>query len=540
MRAAVLSALLAVVCISASAERLMPPAPPALKDLVVVDWQVRNSDDRLEDLAVRSLQGLVNRGSARIWVGLDSRPGNPGWWLARYKAMGLVSAAPEVITEDEFLKRYSSSAKGVVIPPADLGPGGYRVAVMKAAAEDLIVGSRDLATKLGLKVVEDYSTRFATYAESWRYALDHLWGRLSKKAVCVDREDLHSATAGIDYVIQQRIFLCAPHAGVLEEMALFRETLSRLPSNSPVMGSVGGKGLCSEGDIVRAVSKAGCVFVPCSAFANLTVHAGMKPASRPTSPARQCPKLDRSKAYVAVEISDGDNACAYLTHLPRNGLWGNRGKVPLGWTMGQALSELAPAVDDYYRSTRTPLDEFMTGVSGYAYMFPGDFANALAPSRKEEAWRVFLKRTDDYLDASGMRTVATLQYQESPGVIGDDVFARYAKGLRHAAGIINGYNAVSKEYGNRTWQVVDALPVFHTVTDRTWNNPGDPSLADEVIKVTPKERPAFLALFMLPFALRQEHFGQVVDSLKRLENEGYVLVLPSELAALLKESRQAK
>jgi hypothetical protein len=411
---------------------------------------------------------------------------------------------------------------------------------MKAASDDLIIGSRQMAKKLGLKVVEDYTDRFKTYAESWRYALDELWLHLSHSALFVDREDLLLSTASMDYVVQQKLFICAPHKDVPEETKLFRETLSRLRHNTPVMGSAGGTGLLSEGDIVREVSKRGCVFVGCAAVANMTVHAGMKPADTLKQPMREAPKLDRNKAYIAIEISDGDNSNTYFSHIHKKNLWENRGRVPLGWTICQGTFELAPAVVKQFYDTRTPLDEFITGVSGYSYMFPGDFGNGLAPSDKEEAWDLYLKRTDEFLANADIHGIAMLQYQESPGVIGREVFSRYANGLKNASCIINGYNGVYKEYGGKTYEMVDSLPVFYTLTERTWSKPGDKTLADEVIERTPKERPAFMTLFMLPFALSPEHFDQVVDSLKKLENEGYVLVLPSELAALAKEAELKK
>lgn len=519
------------------AERVLPPPPPLDKSLVVVDWQVESKDDRVRDLAVRTLQGLVNRKKAGVWVGTEMREGSPGWWFAKYREMKLVSSGSGTLSREQFLMRYRSYAKGVVVPPANIGPGGYRVAVMKAAADGLIVGSREMARELGLPVSADYSTRFKSYADSWQYALDTLWPRLAKDILFVDRDDLDAATSPVDYVVQNRIPMCAPHKDRPEELGLFRKTLGRLAANSPVLGSAGGGEMLSEGDIVREVSKAGCVFMGCSNVANISVHAAIRAPRLSAKPPRKRPALDPSKVYVAVEISDGDNANAYFTHFPRRGLLENCGRAPLGWTMGQAITELAPGVTYYYRSTMTPLDELITGVSGYAYMFPGDFGNALAPAQKEAAWRGFLKRTDEFLSLGRMSVVTTLQYQEKPGVIGPDVFARYAKGLKRASAIINGYNAVYQEYGGKAVEIVDGLPVFHTVTDRTWSEPGQRTLADDLMERTPRERPAFVALFMIPFALRPDHFDQVVASLKTLEQKGYVLVLPSELAALLRESR---
>lgn len=530
----ILTVAASLMAVPLSAQRLLPPAPPASDYLVVVDWQVRSQQDQLQDLSVRTLQGLVNRDKARVWVGTEMREGSAGWWMQKYRDMNVVKHQPQVISREQFLRRYSLYARGVVVPPSNLGPGGYRVAVMRAAADDLIVGSRELADQLNLPVVEDYSTRFKTYAESWRYALDNLWDRLSGAGAYVDREDLATGTYTSDYVVQHKLFLCAPHVDGDGEMDLLIETLSRLPLNAPVLGAVGGRGLYNEGDLVRAVSRAGCVFLGCESVPNLSIHGSLNSPVPYIQPMRKAPELDKTKAYVAVELSDGDNASVFFKHIPRRNLWDQRGQVPAGWTMGQGVLELAPAMAAYYYSTRTPLDEFITGVSGYAYMFPGDFGDALSPAKAEEAWRIFLDRTDTFLKISDQRVITTIHYQADPGPLDAATLGRYAA-LENITGIINGYNAVYQEYGGKTWEIIDGLPVFHTLTDRTWSEPGQRTLADDVIERTPEERPAFVALFMLPMALGGDHFEQVVASLKRLEQEGYVLVLPSELADLAKQ-----
>ena len=518
------------------AARMLPPAPRAERELILVNWDVTSKSQRGEDLAVRSLQGIVNRKCPRIWVGTSDSPGGPGWWLDIYRNRGVVTTHAPRLGKDEFLHQYGSYASGVVVPPENLGEAGYRIAVMKAAVEDAIVGTRQLARKLDLPVIADYSTAFETYAQSWRCALDELWPKLRHDAIFVDRDDLGRTTSTVDYVVQKKLFLCGPHKDKPEEMQLFNELLMRLPLNSPVIGAAGGGTLASEGDVVRAVSKAGKVFVGCTGIENLSVQTGMRTVSSLSQNLRASPTLDRSKVYLAIELSDGDNSNVYFRHIPRRGLWDRRGQVPLGWTMGQSITELAPAVACYYFDTKTPLDEFVAGVSGYAYVFPGDFGNALTENEREKAWAVFLSRTDEYLDEIDGGVVTMLQYQEAPGVIGDEVFSRYASGLTRARGIINGYNAVFDQYGRRTCRMVDGLPVFLTVTDRTWSLPGDKTLADEVIERTPEHKPAFMTLFMLPMALGKDHFDQVLDSLHELQEKGYEIVLPSELADLAREA----
>ncbi|MGB9586619.1 MAG: hypothetical protein ACPL7O_00415, partial [Armatimonadota bacterium] len=50
-----------VVALPVYPERMLPPAPTCDGKLVIVDWQPKSKADRVMDLSIRTLQGLVNR-----------------------------------------------------------------------------------------------------------------------------------------------------------------------------------------------------------------------------------------------------------------------------------------------------------------------------------------------------------------------------------------------------------------------------------------------------------------------------------------------
>jgi hypothetical protein len=117
-------------------------------------------------------------------------------------------------------------------------------------------------------------------------------------------------------------------------------------------------------------------------------------------------------AYIAMFISDGDNI-QYMQRALRR-IWDanatNRGKVAMNWTVAPGLVDIGPGILNYYYSTATPLDCFVTGPSGMGYMMPvntlrepgapvGEF---LKDGDRADA---YARLTQTYLDRAGLRVV---------------------------------------------------------------------------------------------------------------------------------------
>ena len=521
--------------------RMLPPTPRPARDLVVVDWDPDSPADRPMDLAVRSLQGLVNRERPRIWVGTEEdRPGRAGWWLARFQEMDLVDRDLRVISGEEFLREFSHFARGAVVPPDNLANDGHHVAVMKAAVDGLIVASPALARSLGLRVVEDYRGRFRSHAESYRYALDHFLrpGRLNPDALVCERDDLRVATATVDYVVQHKLFQFAIHADAPDEIAVMREVLTFLPDCIPILGTAGGgKGYLREGPIVSLISGYAKFYLGSAGAANLSVHAGFAPPTpeqmrQPLGPA---PELDPTKIYLCVHSSDGDNTNVARAHILRKDRWARRGRIPIGWTVPAGGLDLIPGIIRYYYSQApcTPNDEFIMGLSGAGYMFPGQFGQApgFSRERRERAWSKFLELSEAYRRRMDLRVVTIHHFRERGSqLIGRTFFRRYARAMPDLLGLLNGYGYfdIAAAYGE-TGTSVDGMPIAHAAYNRMKPN-GD--VAAELRQAAGDQRPAFLHVFWIPMILDDE---AMIAQLKALPEE-FEIVLPSDFFRLYRQA----
>lgn len=512
----------------------LPPTETASRDLVVVRWDDRT---RITDLTVRSLQGLVNRTTPTIWVGTeDGDPGDPGWWLRRITQMGLVNPDPPRLTVSEFLNAYKDRAKGVVIPPFDIGSDAHHVAVAHAAADGLIVGNTDTALQLGLPVVMNYKGRFADHAEMYRYIFDTFikTGRLNLTAFICERNDLATSTRNVDYAVQQKLFTFCWHENNLAEVRVLEEIFHYMPDVIPMLGTPGGgRGYTNEGETINLISRYGKFALPSSGADNLSLRTGFPPLTREEAKQnlRTPPEYDPSKVYVMLQLSDGDNSNMYRMHHLRKA-WAYRGRVPIGWSVGMGVYELLPDCMRYFYSQKTELDEFFQSISGLGYTFADTYARgayrfgpAFPPARSNEAWQRFLYRGAAFMPHLDLQVTATHQFTR----IENSTFARYAGVYQSAEGLLNGYNKVASQYGGNV-TVINDFPIFHTQIDR--NSGWEGLLHSDIAEAAGTRRPAFVQIFWVPFSA---DFDWGINELETLPEE-YVVVLPSEFAAFYRKA----
>jgi len=118
-----------------------------------------------------------------------------------------------------------------------------------------------------------------------------------------------------------------------------------------------------------------------------------------------------AKHSVAFLFTDGDNVQWMVSDFPTNSKWfgsPNRGKVPIGWTVTPALSELAPNILDYlYTSstnTSTGSDTFVAAPSGQGYMYPCEYSDNTG----------FASMLDKYLPRGDMRVLNIIDNTNVP------------------------------------------------------------------------------------------------------------------------------
>jgi hypothetical protein len=131
-------------------------------------------------------------------------------------------------------------------------------------------------------------------------------------------------------------------------------------------------------------------------YDNGSVYGGVvTPISVPPIPP---PPPLQNKVYVALTLSDGDNA-QYMQHaMYQNWQSSARGTVPLGWTVQPLTADCDPGMLNYFWSTATTNDCLVTGPSGagYTHMENWNTGNIT----------LYTKASNPYLQRTGIRTVS--------------------------------------------------------------------------------------------------------------------------------------
>lgn len=233
-----------------------------------------------------------------------------------------------------------------------------------------------------------------------------------------------------DYAIALKLFVHYLDPKVPNELELFIKLLEGMPDNTAVLGwfeedehiTVHLASIYNK-FVVVMTHHYGPLSVP-----NVTVWSGLRVENKFKLPPIRFDKLGGRKVYLTFYITDGDNT-QWDYGLIR--LWNdpNRGKVPIAWTISPFLVDIAPLILDYYASTSSDNDTFISGPSGAGYYYP--ISN---PDYVDK----FLEVSKRYFELSGLNTTEILGYSDSTAV-------KYIEKLKLLA-IKKGYSEYPKEY----------------------------------------------------------------------------------------------
>ncbi|BCB83929.1 GxGYxYP domain-containing protein [Phytohabitans suffuscus] len=330
----------------------------------VVDLRAAPAADVLLALTV---QGVVNRTRPRIWLVRDADEGSHTWLDT------LALPTTPVAGVDALVARYRREIRGAVLADPAV-PATRNVATTLAGLEDAVVAEPEAADRLGLPVVADLRGRFGGGAEAYRWAVDRLWPRTTRRMlVGID----HDGPGFLrDYAVANRAFAVWAHPAARPDRALLKRLLADMPANSPYLGWWP-SGVSGESRGTELASRHAVYVVPADYAHNLTVLSGVRtPApsfvervvERVVERHRPLPLEERT--YVTFTMTDGDNL-QYCQHAMRR-LWNlpERGQAPLNWTVSPLLRDAAPAILAYYQRTATPNDLLVAGPSGAGYAYP--------------------------------------------------------------------------------------------------------------------------------------------------------------------------
>ncbi|MCW1924516.1 GxGYxYP family putative glycoside hydrolase [Luteolibacter arcticus] len=392
-------------------------APAAMLDSIAV--QDLSKD---EQLTFSALQGQVNRKQPRILL-VDARAGEGRDTWARTLKLGVAEPFTRE-TKWELLKKYAGEVSGVVLYDTVKSPhyrnvAGTAAGIQRALPVTPQVMADMKAQGIELKVVEDLTgLAFTDPLEIYGHLRERYWPKCDKRVIVSAKP--HDDRGGGDYHHTRDIAAAAGAAVVWLDTRndRQREMLRSFFRDMKAGDAIALGWYATERTGIPLASEFGIGTLPADFFVSGSVFAGTSPKIQ-VPPVPKMPSLE-NKVYVAVMISDGDNI-QYVQHAMRQAWEGSanvRGKVPLNWTIAPGLVDIAPGMMNYYYSSATAQDCFVTGPSGMGYLMPyNTLTEPGAPvgDKLTDPVRMdgYSRMTETYLQRSGLR-VATIWDDMTP------------------------------------------------------------------------------------------------------------------------------
>ncbi len=515
---------------------LEPKMPPPAQHLLVARvGKLAPAEQRL----LVTLQGLVNRTKPRIYLIWKQ---SDWFWLRQLKKQHAISGWVVIKNPLSLVQRFGKLVHGAVIPD----PAIYDspdIACDIASLNDLVVATPQLAKKLHLPVKVDLRGRFKNDAAALRFLRVHLLPRMNPYLfLCLNPNllgrgaaDQIIAARGLIFWVTGRAEQKMPGADMYGEKRQIRKLLASTPLGGIVRGfwwDGTGSGL-GEGPGVALASRYGKLTVVSDYLRNFSVFSGVQ-VPRLKQTFLPAPKLQRSKVYISLTISDGDNIDTWQTYFRHWFQSPYHGRFAVGWGMGPTLIDLAPTIARWYYQHASPKDQFFADVSGVGYFYPAVWADRL--QNKVQAQKYVYSLTWQYMRRMDMRTFRS--------------FLEYARSQRQARRVIAAMGAAlpqvkyllpdygysgEKGYKNITYQLPSGQIVFRAATNSSFG--GKWSVRDMVREIhahVGHHRPAFLNIFIFNWGSGMHRLYRLLKAL----GPTYVDVTPSQLATLYRRAAQ--
>ncbi|MEI6647955.1 MAG: hypothetical protein WCP12_18095, partial [bacterium] len=432
-------------------------------------------------------------------------------------------------------KQFASAYKGAVVPDRELYRGDL-LAANVAACEDLIIATPELAAELGIPIRVDLRKRFVTYADG----MEWVWQTYSNKFNRHLCNYLHPARLGngaFAYDIQWRSVMLWP-AGKMDgslpgadperEKRLTEYILSELAPNSAILGFPYAGEHVGMGEVygVKLASQYAKPLVCNDSLANLSVMSGVQISRLKQKAQPLLPVLDKSKIYVALVLSDGDNQNCWLAFMKKYFDHKRFGEFSLAFGMGPAIFDLMPAVAQWYYEKGGSSTEFISDVSGIGYIQPQNYGTAFAD--RQAVYDGFLDWTGRYLKRLDMGTVRTVEGK-------DEMLRQYARKIPDMHSLFADMGRYSGREGitNLTYTLPEGMPVFRAVT--SWRF-GTNSFPREIREQVGSVRPAFVNGFLHCWTYKD---FELICKLYDERPADMVFVTPRQLAALYQQAQRS-
>ncbi len=341
---------------------------PAVGPVTVVHIEGATGGERL---LAATLQGIVNRTTARVYLVGARPPAEDQYWLDHYAADGLITVVADVDLAGA-LTAFASEAAGYVVA-SEAEPWTINTATTAAAALGGVVVTPDLiglAQSHGLTQLDDHRGRWPDAATAYEGAAATYRAALPYQGLAIEQPTQHAPR---DLFVQQGIMAVYTRPSAPDYDRVYA-LLDAYPPGHPVYGYISDTGVEEVQALVR-LAQADRFLVPTDGNDNLSFHLAVgadRPRRRvdPPSTAGTAP-CTTDQVNVVLAITDGDNLALPAGVYTRGGYWpsGQRGTLPMGWSIGESASVLMPAIWDHFAASATPNDEIV-GMMGVGYGLP--------------------------------------------------------------------------------------------------------------------------------------------------------------------------
>ncbi len=509
---------------------LQPKMPPPARHLFIARMAGLTRPERV---LLTSLQGLVNRTKPRIFLiwGKDD-----AFWLRQMQKQGATGTGIPVRHPLSLVNRFRTLIRGAVVPDPKVYDSPD-IAADIAAVDNLVIATPRLARQLHLPIRVDMRGKFQSDAAALRYLRVRLAKQmnpflflcLAPRLLADGGEDQVIAAKGMTFWVTGRNAGGEPGANMAAEKAQVQRLFAATPLDGVVRGywwAGNGMGL-DEGPGVALGSEFGKITVVSDYLQNMSVFSGVKlhELKQHFVPA---PPLSRSKVYLTLAISDGDNLCMWYHYFRHWFVNPAHGKIPIGWGMGPTLIDEAPTLARWYYQHAGGNDEFFCDVSGAGYIYPPDWAGRLAHRRA--ALRTFYHWTWQYMKRMDMKTLRIMPEAGTSGVQDRASIAEVARALPQVHFLLPDYSYQgARQYSHLTYTLPSGQAVFRAAV----NGGGVKNLARQIRQRVGNIRPAFLNVFISPWD--RNTLPELNRLMKKL-GPGFVDVTPSQLDTLYREA----
>lgn len=490
---------------------------PSLGPVTVVDVRGESGDRRL---LAATLQGIVNRTQARIYLLGARSDGSDEHWLADYQARGLIDVTATVGL-DVAVHQFRGEVAGYVEATSS-EPWTINTATSAAAAEGGVVATEATAALLdgeGITKLADHRGRWADAVTAYRAVAAEYRSKLAYGGVAIQKADGHQPR---DLFVQQGVFVLFTRPSAADYDAVY-DLIDTFPTTRPVYGYISDTGSEEVEAIVR-LSQAGRYLVPTDTTGNLSFHLAVggteraRPAATSTPDVAPCSPDD---VNVVLSFSDGDNLVIPEGYYQGADQWNSprRGELPIGWGLTPAASVLMPAIYDTYVATATDADEIVD-IMGLGYAIPSvmpDGAAFLADGMRLRA-------------ALGLRSHWSLDgLLSNPDASGwDAVAAAVAETGLPPDGMLLNYERWD---GPATFHTADGLPVL--ASQAAGYHDGADALATQIqalVDGRASDRP-LVSFFAV--TVWESTYTELADAMAPLQDQGVRFLTPSEAFACL-------